>query len=410
MKNRRKKGTAGKHPIVLVIVLMLSFFLTGGLWYLKKSIPDRLNVASLSDVDSLELPFNSMIKDEVVYASAGAESMKIPSEQIRIQCSFLGIVPLKTVEVSQKILPEVYPGGDTIGIFMKTQGVLIVGTGIVNGADGQKKEPALGIVQSGDYIIKINGQVVSGKKEVIDAVNQSEGKAIQITVLRGENEKNCELTPVRTEEGDYKVGIWVREDTQGIGTLTYADTEKHYGALGHGISDVDTGELLKIQGGTLYRASVQAVKKGEKGNPGELAGMIYYQEDQILGDITENGETGIKGTLNTFRAGQMKNLMQVAYRQEIKEGTASIFCCVDGEIREYQTVIEKINFGHRDVNKSMVIRVTDAELLEKTGGIVQGMSGSPIIQNGKLIGAVTHVFIADPSRGYAIFAENMIEG
>lgn len=410
MKHRRKKGTGRKHPVAIAMVLVLSFLLTGGLWYLKKSIPDQLNVASLSDVDSIELPFNSMIKDEVVYASAGAENTKIPADQIRIQCSFLGIVPLKTVEIQQKVLPEVYTGGDTIGIFMKTQGVLAVGTGIVNGADGQKSEPALGIVQSGDYITKINGQMVSGKQEVIDAVNQSEGKAIQITVLRGENEKNCELTPVRTEEGDYKVGIWVREDTQGIGTLTYADTENHYGALGHGISDVDTGELLKIRSGTLYRASVQAVKKGEKGNPGELSGVIYYQDDQILGDITENGETGIKGTLKKVPDEQKHSLLPVAYRQDVREGAACIRCSIDGEIKEYRVVIEKINFSHRDVNKSMVIRVTDEELLEKTGGIVQGMSGSPIIQDDRLIGAVTHVFIADPSRGYAIFAENMIEG
>ena len=406
MKNRRKKGTAGKHPIVLVIVLMLSFFLTGGLWYLKKSIPDRLNVASLSDVDSLELPFNSMIKDEVVYASAGAESMKIPSEQIRIQCSFLGIVPLKTVEVSQKILPEVYPGGDTIGIFMKTQGVLIVGTGIVNGADGQKKEPALGIVQ---YIIKINGQMVSGKKEVIDAVNQSEGKAIQITVLRGENEKNCELTPVRTEEGDYKVGIWVREDTQGIGTLTYADTEKHYGALGHGISDVDTGELLHIDDGDLYQAQIVGIQKGSSGSPGELSGLIHYEAEKIIGSIEKNCEQGIYGKLSELPEELGLRKMEVAYKQELEIGPASILCCVDGTVREFDAEITRIDMNHEDTNKSFVIQVTDPELLELTGGIVQGMSGSPVIQNGKFVGAVTHVFIQDSTGGYGIFAENMLE-
>ena len=160
----------------------------------------------------------------------------------------------------------------------------------------------------------------------------------------------------------------------------------------------------------LYRASVGAVKKGEKGNPGELSGTIYYRDDQILGTITSNSETGIKGMLYAMpQELSGHSFVQTAYRQEVHTGNASIYCSIDGSVKEYTVEIEKINLSHRDINKSMVIRVKDQNLLEKTGGIVQGMSGSPILQDGKLIGAVTHVFVADPSRGYAIFAENMLE-
>lgn len=218
------------------------------------------------------------------------------------------------------------------------------------------------------------------------------------------------VTPVRTGKEEYKIGIWVRDDTQGIGTLTYVDEESNYGALGHGISDVDTGLLMNIQEGRLYHAEVQSVKKGEKGVPGELAGMIRYQDDQIIGDITSNTETGISGKLREMPDDlYSEEFMEVAYRQDVKEGPAVIRCEVDGQVKEYDIEIESINLSHREVNKSMVLCVTDPELLEKTGGIVQGMSGSPIIQEGKLVGAVTHVFIADPSRGYGIFAENMLE-
>ena len=198
------------------------------------------------------------------------------------------------------------------------------------------------------------------------------------------------------QDGSCKLGVWVRDDTQGLGTMTYVDGQKQYGALGHGISDVDTGLLMQIRDGKLYRASVGAVKKGEKGNPGELSGTIYYRDDQILGTITSNSETGIKGMLYAMpQELSGHSFVQTAYRQEVHTGNASIYCSIDGSVKEYTVEIEKINLSHRDINKSMVIRVKDQDLLEKTGGIVQGMSGSPILQDGKLIGAVTHVFVAD---------------
>ena len=409
-KKKIPERTRAVYRTLAVFLLLFFFLMAGGFWYLKSSIPDQLNVASYEDVDTIELPFHSMIKDEVVYASASAEDTKIPKEKIRIACSFFGVVPLKTVEIQQKELPQVLPGGNTIGIFMKTKGILVVGTGSVTDADGMEREPSLGILKSGDYIVKADGKEISTKEEILEAVEKSQGEGIRLTVIRNEIEKDCQVLPVRMQDGSYKLGVWVRDDTQGLGTMTYVDGQKQYGALGHGISDVDTGFLMQIRDGRLYRASVGAVKKGEKGNPGELSGTIYYRDDQILGTISSNSETGIKGTLYAMpQELSGHSFVQTAYRQEVHTGSASIYCSIDGSVREYEVEIEKINLSHRDVNKSMVIRVTDPLLLEKTGGIVQGMSGSPILQDGKLIGAITHVFVADPSHGYAIFAENMLE-
>ena len=313
-----------------------------------------------------------MVKDEVVYASVSAENTKIPEEKIKIQCSFLGFVPLKTVEIQQKELPQVLPGGNTIGIFMKTKGILVVGTGSVTDVDGMEREPSLGILKSGDYIVKADGKEISTKEEILEIVEKSQGKKIRLTVIRNGFEKECQILPVRMQDGSCKLGVWVRDDTQGLGTMTYVDGQKQYGALGHGISDVDTGLLMQIRDGKLYRASVGAVKKGEKGNPGELSGTIYYRDEQILGTITSNSETGIKGMLYAMpQELSGHSFVQTAYRQEVHTGNASIYCSIDGSVKEYTVEIEKINLSHRDINKSMVIRVKDQDLLEKTGGIVQ---------------------------------------
>ena len=404
---RKKKKRRRQAFGLFLMFLALSVF--GGLYYINSRLPDRLWVASVNDVNEIDLPFSGFVKDEVVSASAAGES-NIPENAVKIRCSLLGIVPLKNVEVERQILPKVIPCGNTVGIFMHTRGILVVGTGAVEGMDGLEYEPALGIVQSGDYITALNGEKVLEKKELVERINQNGSQNAELTVVRNGEEITLSIAPVRTGAEEYKLGIWVRDDTQGIGTLTYVDEENNYGALGHGISDVDTGLLMKIQDGKLYRAEVQSVKKGEKGVPGELSGVIRYQEDQVLGDIKTNTETGITGTLSVLPENLAnEEYLEAAYRQDVEEGPAVIRCAVDGEVKEYFIEIEKINLSHKDVNKSMTVKVTDEELLEKTGGIVQGMSGSPIIQNGKIVGAVTHVFVNDPTKGYGIFIENMLE-
>ena len=246
------------------------------------------------------------------------------------------------------------------------------------------------------------------KQDLLEDLADLCGESVTLKVRRGKETIPLSLTPVKDEKGNYKLGIWVRDDTQGIGTLTYVDENGGFGALGHGISDVDTGELLSIADGNLYNAQILGIQKGEKGNPGELSGLIRYEADNILGEISENSKNGIFGTVD---ADQVKNLdlkkIPVGYKQDLKIGPASVLCCTDGEVKEYAAEITRIDMNHEDSNKSFVIQITDKELLEKTGGIVQGMSGSPVLQNGKLFGAVTHVFVQDSTGGYGIFIENM---
>ena len=394
-----------KYRYLLLTFLALDLMLMGWLGYrlLDRKIPDQILVDhenSKEVTKLLKCPFVSF--DDAITVS-GKDSYILRSE-------ILGVIPFKDVKVKNTTLDDVYVSGDAVGIYMQTKGVLIIDTGEIRLENGETEDPARNIVKPGDYIVAFDQDEIRCKQDLMDDLAELSEKSVTIKVRRGEKTIPLTVDPVKDENGKYKLGIWVRDDTQGIGTLTYVDQDGRYGALGHGISDVDTGLLMQIRDGKLYRASVGAVKKGEKGNPGELSGTIYYRDDQILGTITSNSETGIKGMLYAMpQELSGHSFVQTAYRQEVHTGNASIYCSIDGSVKEYTVEIEKINLSHRDINKSMVIRVKDQDLLEKTGGIVQGMSGSPILQDGKLIGAVTHVFVADPSRGYAIFAENMLE-
>ena len=215
------------------------------------------------------------------------------------------------------------------------------------------------------------------------------------------------LAPVLTQEEEYKLGIWVRDNTQGIGTMTYVDEEGKFGALGHGISDTDTGQLLDVSGGELYQAQIVSIIRGTQGVPGELSGYIEYDEEKKIGVIEKNTDIGIFGQI--FPGTQLaKEKVMIGYKQEVKEGKAQLLMESEGKTEKYDIEITEIYGSQQDTNKSFQIQVTDPKLLAKTGGIVQGMSGSPILQDGKLIGAVTHVFVQDSAKGYGIFIENML--
>ncbi len=292
---------------------------------------------------------------------------------------------------------------------MKTKGILVVGTGSVEGADGLSHEPSENILKSGDYITAVNGHAVTQKEELIREVNHCGGNPVVLTINRGGSQTELLVSPTQTGNEEYKLGLWVRDDTQGIGTLTYLDAEGNYGALGHGISDVDTGTLMDLSGGTLYHTEILSVVRGMKGSPGEMAGVIRYKNSEVLGTIDANTEEGIFGKITRRQEELVKQEpVEVAYKQEIVQGPATILSAVDGEVKEYSIQIDKVRLNSQEPNKSMIISITDPELLSKTGGIIQGMSGSPILQNGKLIGAVTHVFIQDAAKGYGIFIENML--
>jgi stage IV sporulation protein B len=225
-------------------------------------------------------------------------------------------------------------------------------------------------------------------------------------VRKGKSVK-VKLRPVLDQsDGQYKIGAYIRNNTQGIGTITYTKGQK-FAALGHGVSDIDLGSLLAIQGGEVYKAEIMSIKKGTSGTPGEIVGMIDYNDDNLTGTIEKNTENGIFGTF--FNEQQEEEEIPIALKQEVKTGAAKIISYISGSREEYEIEITNVDKGNHEKLKGMSIKVTDAKLKKLTNGIVQGMSGSPIIQNGKLVGAVTHVFVADPTKGYAIFAETMAE-
>lgn len=398
--NRKKK-----YRRFVLWCLALDLLVMGYMGYscLDRKIPDEIYVSEKGGQNVEELlkrPFLTF--DEAVPVS-GNGSYLLP-------CRLLGVIPFKQIKVTPEVQRSIFVSGSTVGMYMETNGVLIIDTGEILSEGGETKEPAKNIVKPGDYIVALNDEKISRKKDLIDDLKKLEGEEVILDVVRNGKTVPVSITPAKDKQGEYKLGIWVRDNTQGIGTLTFVDEKGNYGALGHGISDVDTGELLEIQNGALYQAQILGIQKGAKGSPGELSGLIRYEPGKIIGSIETNSKNGIYGHFTGDRKSPISlKKMPVGYKQEVTEGEASILCCVEDEVKEYQAEITKIDMNHSDTNKSFVIRVADPKLLSVTGGIVQGMSGSPVLQNGKIIGAVTHVFVQDSTSGYGIFIENMME-
>lgn len=373
-----------------------------GYRYMDRKVPDEIHVSESSAHEVQKLLEHPLLEFEDAITVSGEGSYLLP-------CRLLGMIPFKDIKVTPTEASSVYVSGSTVGIYMETEGVLIIDTGEILCEGGTAREPAKNIVRPGDYIVAFNEQKVSNKKELMEDLEILDGEDVILDVIRNGEKIPVSLTPVKDAGGEYKLGIWVRDNTQGIGTLTCVDEKGRYGALGHGISDVDTGELLHISKGALYQAEILGIQKGKSGSPGELSGLIRYEPGQIIGAVDTNSKNGIYGSFYDRRAGIPVKKTEVAYKQELEVGPASVLCCVDGSVKEYDAEITRIDMNHEDTNKSFVIHVTDPELLEITGGIVQGMSGSPILQKGKFAGAVTHVFVQDSTSGYGIFAETMLE-
>ncbi len=278
--------------------------------------------------------------------------------------------------------------------------------------NGQSVNPAGEKIKTGDYILAIDGKELKHKEDMVKAVSESKGKPLTLSVLRDESEKEVTLTPVESKMGAYLLGIWVKDDQAGVGTMTYFTDTGEFGALGHGMGNGENGELLLIDGGDIYYSKLMGIEKGQKGSPGEVKGAIYYGAGNHLGEVESNTGRGMFGEMDTEDLKDYMadtNAYEVAHKQEIVKGNAQIFSQVSGERKLYDVEITYIDYLSVDNNKGLHITVTDPELLELTGGIVQGMSGSPVIQNGRLVGAVTHVLVNDPTRGYGIFIENMLE-
>ena len=410
----------------LCAVLILSCMgLVGyGYYLVDSSIPSVIHVRANSE-EALELDLPA--KGEILSVSEQGHSnipqgavtvdlsqpvkMKTGSlDNIEIQVKLFGILPFKQVGIRVIEDQELIPVGVPIGIYVKTEGVLVVGTGEFRAEDGGKVSPVEHILKSGDYIMKRNGTEVKEKDDFISQIENCGGEEQTLTIRRGEECYDVKVKPVRDQTGKYKIGVWVRDNAQGVGTMTYIDSRGNFGALGHGINDVDTSTLMEMNDGTLYQTEIISIQKGTAGHPGEMTGMIVYSDDRILGDITSNSVRGIFGKCNNKAlALGTEEALPIGLKQEIQRGKAQILCTVDGTTRYYDIEITDIHLDQDNVNRGIELKVTDPELLAVTGGIVQGMSGAPIIQNGKFVGAVTHVLVQDSTRGYGIFIENMLE-
>lgn len=335
-------------------------------------------------------------------------------DQIKIFANETKVINLPLKDVTISVLPEVkvIPGGQSVGVKMDVKGVLVVGLEEINTVSGKLVNPGKDAgLEIGDSILEINNTEVDSAEDVEKLVNRLQGQ-VRLKVSRKGEILYLRITPVKSiDDNLYKIGIWVREKTAGLGTLTFYDPETQiFGALGHAITDPDTGDVLAVEDGELLSASVESVKLGTAGIPGEIRG-IFYEADDPLGKLVKNTTYGIFGTIYAeIKNPYYSKPMSIGYQNEIEEGPAYLLTTLDGNnVCKYKIDIEKLTYQTKPGTKSMVIRVTDETLLAKTGGIVQGMSGSPIIQNDKIIGAVTHVFVNNPEKGYGIFIEWMLQ-
>lgn len=347
---------------------------------------------------------NKKVKDNIYLDLANDNIMKSEEDTVaNINVKLLGL-PIKKVQLCFMPEKKVEVIGRTVGICVDTKGVLVLGVGQVKSTDGKEYMPCKGILRSGDIILEIDNIKINNKEELIDAVKNK--SAIKIKAMRNDKEFNINVNPIKSvDDNTYKLGLWIRDSTQGIGTITYYDKENNtFAALGHPINDVDTGEKMKIDGGEILDANIIKAEKGQIGTPGALIGNIDF--NRTIGYINSNENNGVFGKM----CGKIDGIeMPIGYKNDVKTGNASIYVNTSGKfVEKYSIHIDSINKYNTNDTKNFVLTITDKRLLGMTGGIVQGMSGCPVVQNGKLIGAVTHVFVNDPTKGYGIFVENML--
>ena len=361
---------------------------------------------------AVQWPYSLAANDEAAQVlSSSDEVLGVIGEKqntSQLTVSLFGL-PVKKIEMHVKEERVLYPGGENIGAAMNTQGVLVVGISGMTDADSPARAAGL---RAGDVIEEIGGMKAQSAAHLSELVSQSGNAPLSVRFSRNGVEKETMLVPIRDSiDGRYRLGLWVRDSTAGVGTLSFYDPQTgNYGALGHAITDLDTDVILPIRDGVLMRSTVVGIRKGERGNPGELQGT-FLRDRAELGDIRKNTQVGIFGKATEAIVNPLyPEGLPIGSKATVHTGPATILTTLDESgIHEYEVEITRVSQQDKALQKSMTLRVTDPELLEKTGGIVQGMSGSPIIQDGKLIGAVTHVFVNDPTAGYGIFIENMLD-
>jgi len=343
--------------------------------------------------------------------NSGYEITALKPGKVDISLKLLGYIPIRSMQVEALPTIRVVPGGHSIGVLMQSRGVMVVGYAPILDSQGQKRYPAReNGVQIGDIIMKVNGKTVSSENDLARIIDKQVDKDITLMVKRGNDNLSISVRGIHcSETGRQRIGLYVRDGVVGVGTLTFWEPEtKKYAALGHIITDADTKQGIDILNGHIVSASIQSVKPAKPGKPGEKIG-VFQREGDIKGNIKKNGYFGIYGlTENKVDNPLTEYTMEIGYAHQVKEGKAQIYTVVNEEdIEKFDIIIEKV-FPQRESGKGMVIRVTDQRLLNLTGGIIQGMSGSPIIQDNRIVGAVTHVFLNNPERGYGIFMDNML--
>lgn len=351
----------------------------------------NINNEKVTENIELSLDNDNVIRSEnATIANMNVKLLGLPVKKVQ-----LCFMPEKKVEVI----------GRTVGICVDTKGVLVLGVGQVRATDNKEYTPCKGLLKSGDIIIAVNDETVKNKEDLVRLVNKND--MVNIKAIRKDEEISLNVTPIKSvDDNNYKLGLWVRDSTQGIGTITYYDRENNsFGALGHPINDVDTGELMEIEGGEILDAHIEKAEKGKAGLPGALLGNINF--DKTIGYIDSNKNNGIFGRM----CSDIKGIeMPIGYKNDVKIGNGSIYVNTNGKfVEKYSIHIDSINKYNTSDTKNFVLTITDKRLLDMTGGIVQGMSGCPVVQDGKLVGAVTHVFVNDPTKGYGIFVENMLD-
>ena len=393
--------------LIFILLIILAYVVN------ITSIPDSIILFENEEFSIDTIAGMKLEEDDDTTIQASSELVNSYSGESVSKTYNLSLLGLNLKKITANVVKnsKVIPVGSLAGLKLYTEGVLVVGMSEIKGEDDKIYKPyeEAGIEQ-GDSILEINNVEVNSTEELISCVSECKGEVIDITYVKDGNVLETQITPVKTDSNTYKIGLWVRDAEAGIGTITFYDSSSNsFAALGHGIQDIDTGELVDISSGELVTAEILDIEKGETDIPGKIEGTI--EDSTKIGEIYSNTHFGIYGKVNNQSELNLSNAqeVEVASRDKIKIGKASVICTLDGEEREeYEVEIKKIYINNNEDNKSMVVEVTDKQLLEKTGGIIQGMSGSPIIQNGKLIGALTHVLVSDPTKGYALFADTMV--
>lgn len=417
-----------KYRFYLLLLLLANLGMVG-VWYWRQmdsKVPDHIYLFQNQNVQmNFEVPLEGRCQEaKNVIAITNGESKQESVQSFGLdrpvsvmasalgsyqaELKLFGIFHYKYIHFDVIEKAKVMPSGKAVGLYIQSNGIMVLGTSKILGKDGFSYEPAKDILQPGDIIQKVGRIQVGEIDQVVEILQRKPAKNVTLEVIRGGTTIQVKLDKVLAKDGEYKIGVWLREDTEGIGTLTFVTEQNQFAALGHGITDIDTGKLIQLSKGSVYPAKIEDIRKGKAGSPGELVGSVALGKTNCIGQIKSNTSLGITGTvLGEEYSYQPEEALSIGLKQEVKEGRAYIMCQLGEKVERFAVKIEEINVNSRD-NKGMVIRVTDKKLLKRSGGIVQGMSGAPIIQNNKVIGAVTHVFVNDPTGGYGTFMENML--